>query len=133
MLALVPLSGNWWGEGEVKFFIDGDKDLPTIAGTGTEDYFGSAWGIGQFNTPYHGAPTERKGLVSMYRWHIPDPVHFKKELRVTIQNIGYGPNGLYERSDDMCSTAYWYQKEPHKDFPKLPDVNQRVPRAPVMK
>ncbi len=133
MLSLVPLSGNWWGEGEVKLFIDGDKDLPTIAGTGTEDYFGSAWGIGEFNTPYHGAPTERKGLVSMYRWHVQDPIYFKKDIRVTIQNIGYGPNGLYERSDDMCSTAYWYQTEPHKDFPTLPDVEHRLPRPPVMK
>lgn len=132
MLSLVPLSGNWWGEGEMKFFIDEDEELPTIAGTGTEDYFGSAWGLGEFNTPYHGAPLERGGRVSMYRWHIPDPIRFKKDLRVTMQNIGYG-NGLFERSDDMCSTAYWYQEEPHAPFPRLPDVEARRPRRPVVK
>jgi hypothetical protein len=133
MLSLVPLSGDWWGEGEVKFYIDGDKELPTISGTGTEDYFGSAWGIGEFNAPYHGAPIVSGGRVSLYRWHVADPVRFKHDLRVTIQNIGYGPNGLFERSDDMCSTAYWYQEEPHAPFPPLPAVLDRRPRAPVEK
>ncbi len=133
MLSLVPLSGDWWGEGEMKFFIDGDQDRPTIAGTGTEDYFGSAWGIGEFNTPYHGAPLEEKGRVSLYRWHVQDPVRFRKDLRVSIQNIGYRTGGLFERSDDMCSTAYWYQTEPHKPFPGLPNVESRRPREPVMK
>ena len=133
MLSLIPLSGNWWGEGEVKFFLDGDNEFPTICGTGTEDYFGSAWGIGEFNTPYHGAPLETKSRVSMYRWHVPDPIRFSKDLRVVIQNIGYGDKGLYERQDDMCSTAYWYQNEPHKAFPALPGVMERRPQEPVMK
>ncbi len=132
MLSLVPLTDRWWGEGEMKFYIDGDGELPTIAGTGTEDYFGSAWGLGEFNTPYHGAPLETRGRASMYRWHVTDPIRFQKDLRVTIQNIGYG-NGLFERSDDMCSTAYWYQTEPHATFPKLPDVEGRRPREPVRK
>jgi len=131
MLSLVPLSGNWWGEGEVKFYLDGDRELPTIAGTGTEDYFGSAWGIGEFLSPYVGTPLARGGRVSMYRWHVTDPVHFQRDIRVTIQNIGYR-DGLYERSDDMCSTAYWYQHEPHEVFPKLPTVEQRRPREPVV-
>lgn len=133
MLSLVPLSGNWWGEGEVKFYLDGDRDLPTIAGTGTEDYFGSAWGIGEFNTPWHGCPLESGGRVSLYRWHVPDPIRFKRDIRVTIQNIGYGDKGLFERSDDMCSTAYWYQTEPHKEFPKLPSVVDRSPGKPAAK
>jgi hypothetical protein len=132
MLSLVPLSGNWWGEGEMKFYIDDDQEYPTIAGTGLEDYFGSAWGIGEYNSPYLGAPLVANGRASMYRWHVPDPIRFKRSLRVTMQNIGYR-SGLYERSDDMCSTAYWYQIEPHKRFPPLPDVNDRRPREPVFK
>jgi hypothetical protein len=130
MLSLVPLSGNWWGEGEMKFFLDGDRQFPTICGTGMEDYFGSAWGIGEFNTPYHGAPLERGGRVSMYRWHVADPIRFQKDIRVTVQNIGY-KDGLYERSDDLCSTAYWYQTEPHAPFPSLPGVEGRRPRQPI--
>jgi hypothetical protein len=133
MLSLVPLSGDWWGEGEVKFYIDGDREFPTIAGTGTEDYFGSAWGLGENSAPYHGTPLERGGRASMYRWHVPDPVRFKRDLRVAIQNIGYGKDGLFERSDDMCSTAYWYQQEPHAPFPPLPAVEQRRPREPMKK
>ncbi len=131
-LSLVPLTGNWWGEGEVKFYIDTDRDLPTIAGTGAEDYFGSAWGLSEFSALYHGAPLEEKGRASMYRWHVQDPVRFKKDLRVTIQVIGWR-DGLFERSDDICSTAYWYQEEPHKPFPALPAVVERRPREPVIK
>jgi hypothetical protein len=93
--------GDWYGEGEVKVYRDGDTDLPTICGTGLEDYVGTAWGMGQHHAPYGGAPLvlsargrEAEGmgtlpdLVSFYRWHLPDPIMFETDLRVTIQQIG---------------------------------------------
>src|SRR5260370_21663184 len=115
----------------MKVFIDGHNELPTISGTRTEDYFGSALGIGGLNTAYHGAPLETKGRVSMYRWHVQDPIRFAKNLRVTIQNIGYGDKGLFERQDDMCSTAFWYQEAPHKTFSAVPGMMAPRPPAPV--
>jgi hypothetical protein len=86
-------AGNWYGEGEVKIFRDGDEALPTICGTGLEDYVGSAWGLGVHHAPYAGAPLDEKvddrsTFVGFYRWHVPDPVMFEHELRVTIQQIG---------------------------------------------
>ena len=130
-------SPGWWGEGEVKFYLDGDADgRPTICGTGTEDYFGGSYDFenpnGQryqpFNTPYSGLvqvapadviykPGQRFGL---YRWHVPDPVRFGRDLRVTIQALGWGEQGKYRvRGDDaVSSVAYWYQQEPHVPFPR---------------
>jgi D-arabinan exo alpha-(1,3)/(1,5)-arabinofuranosidase (non-reducing end) len=89
-------AGNWYGEGEVKMYRDGDTDLPTYCGTGLEDYVGTAWAMGPHIAPYAGVPVfvmeDGKGpmpdFVSFYRWHIPDPVIFERELRVTIQQIG---------------------------------------------
>ncbi len=115
VLSVNTLEKNWWGEGEIKFYIDDDKEYPTICGTGTEDYFGGAWNFGQeFCAPFSGlsfsAGGERKSSRhSMYRWHILDPIRFKKGLRVTIQQIGWD-KGLYERSDEVSSVAYWYSK-----------------------
>jgi hypothetical protein len=93
--------GDWYGEGEVKVYRDGDTDLPTICGTGLEDYVGTAWGMGQHHAPYAGAPLlcsphgetaagmgTQPDFVSFYRWHLPDPIMFEHELRVTIQQIG---------------------------------------------
>jgi hypothetical protein len=92
---------NWYGEGEVKIYRDGDEDLPTICGTGLEDYVGSAWGMGEHHAPYGGVPLVRSSagkdaegmgvqpdFVSFYRWHLPDPVMFERDLKVTIQQIG---------------------------------------------
>jgi hypothetical protein len=130
-------SGGWWGEGEIKFYLDGDKKFPTICGTGTEDYFGGAWNFENpethryqtFSTPYSGLaqvlppeliylPGQRFGL---YRWHIADPVRFEKDLKVTIQALGWKANGIYmPLQDDIASVAYWYQTEPHAKFPPLP-------------
>lgn len=142
----------WWGEGEMKFYIDGDKEYPTICGTGTEDYMGSAWGLDEISTPYQGAPLldREKGLYSLYRFHVKDPIYFQSDLKVTIQQIGCGsekkakeyfrdnsryfeaagaPEGsdicYFERSDDYCSTAYWYQTLPTNAFPTLPDREER--------
>jgi hypothetical protein len=130
---------GWWGEGEIKFFMDGDKEFPTIAGTGTEDYFCGSYNFEnrkthqyqEFSTAYAGlhqvirpdglyASQQRFG---MYRWHIVDPVRFKKDLRVTIQALGWKNNSPREYlplQDDIASVVYWYQSEPHARFPTLP-------------
>ena len=134
---------GWWGEGEIKFYLDGDTDWPTICGTGTEDYFGGAWDFeqpkgeyGVFSAPFSGLPQVIKpdGLYrsqqrfGMYRWHIMDPVRFQHDLRVTIQALGWrspleGKSRYLPLQDDIASTAFWYQAEPHAPFPALPDLN----------
>ena len=131
-------NNGWWGEGEIKFFIDGDKEFPTICGTGTEDYFCGSYDFEnptthqyqEFTTPYSGLPQVIRpdGLYSsqqrfgLYRWHIMDPVRFEKDLKVTIQSLGWRSGGRYlPLQDDMASVAFWYQTEPHAPFPKLPD------------
>ncbi|MDW8352455.1 MAG: glycoside hydrolase family 172 protein [Anaerolineae bacterium] len=129
-------NNGWWGEGEIKFYLDGDE-WPTICGTGTEDYFGGAWNFehpkgeyGAFCSPYSGLPQVIKpdGLYQsqqrfgMYRWHITDPIRFDRDLRVTIQALGWRSGGRYlPLQDDIASTAFWYQTEPHAPFPTLPD------------
>jgi hypothetical protein len=130
-------NNGWWGEGEIKFFMDDDDDFPTICGTGTEDYFGGAWNFehpqgqyGAFSSPYSGMPQIIKpdGLYvsqqrfGMYRWHITDPIRFQQWLKVTIQALGWRSGGRYlPLQDDIASTAFWYQREPHVPFPPLPD------------
>ncbi|MCZ2075761.1 MAG: DUF2961 domain-containing protein [Bryobacterales bacterium] len=130
------LSNGWWGEGEVKFYLDGDGKFPTICTTGTEDYFGGAWNFGNtpFSAPFLGYPLYRqeKGQIpkhALYRWHVPDPIRFKKDLRVTIQTLGWWPNGKFQPlTDDLSSVAYWYQSEPHTPFPAMPSREARFPR-----
>ena len=133
-------NNGWWGEGEIKFYLDGDKDLqPSICGTGTEDYFGGAWDFEMpqgtyctFTSPYSGLAQVIKpdGLYrsqqrfGMYRWHIMDPIRFEEDLRVTIQALGWRSGGRYlPEMDDIASTAFWYQAEPHAAFPALPDAD----------
>ncbi|HVB03288.1 MAG TPA: glycoside hydrolase family 172 protein [Chitinophagaceae bacterium] len=130
-------NNGWWGEGEVKFYIDGDKQFPTINGTGTEDYFCGSYDFEDpqthqyetFTSPYSGLCQVIKpdGLYrtqerfGMYRWHITDPVRFSKDLKVTIQDLGWRHNGTYlPQQSDISSVAYWYQQEPHAPFPPLP-------------
>ncbi len=134
-IAWTQLSNGWWGEGEIKFFIDEDKEYPTICGTGTEDYFGGAWAFGEtYCSPFLGYPLWRKGegevpKHGLYRWHIMDPIRFEKELHVTIQAIGWWPDGKFQPlADDIASVGYWYQKEPHNKFPDLPPIDQRWSR-----
>jgi hypothetical protein len=134
-LAWEQLSDGWWGEGEMKFYMDGDAEYPTICGTGTEDYFGGAWGFGDtYSTAFLGYPFSRQeaGRIpkhSMYRWHILDPIRFERDLKVTIQALGWWPNGKFQPlTDDIASVGYWYQEEPHAPFPTMLPVEARWPR-----
>jgi hypothetical protein len=131
---------GWWGEGEIKFYLDGDREFPTICGTGTEDYFCGSYDFDtkdaegkshytEFSTPYSGLAQvirpdghyDSQTRFGLYRWHILDPVRFEKDLRVTIQALGWQSGGRYlPLQDDIASVAFWYQTEPHKKFPKLP-------------
>jgi len=127
-LAWQQNSTGWWGEGEFKAFIDGDGDYPTICGTGTEDYFGGAWGfMDTYSAPYLGYPLgncdgKAGNRHGVYRFHIMDPIRFQQDLRVTIQAIGWRSEGRYlPLQDDIASVAYWYQSEPHNPFPQLGD------------
>lgn len=120
---------GWWGEGEVKFYLDGDDEFPTICGTGTEDYFGGAWDFEQpighyqaFSAPFSGfhQVIQPDGLYQsqtrfgMYRWHVADRIQFQQDLKVTIQALGWRKDGRYlPLQDDIASVAYWYQSEPH--------------------
>lgn len=130
-------SPGWWGEGEIKFFFDGDKEFPTICGTGTEDYFCGSYCFlhpetgkyTTYSTPFAGMPQvlppERTDInpqrYGLYRWHVMDPVRFKTDMKVTMQALGWKNNGAYlPLEDDIASVAYWYQAEPHAAFPKLP-------------
>ncbi|MHB1296587.1 MAG: glycoside hydrolase family 172 protein [Anaerolineae bacterium] len=130
---------GWWGEGEIKFYMDGDGAFPTICGTGTEDYFCGSYdfdlgkengGYCEFTTPYAGLPQvirpdglyDAQTRFGMYRWHIMDPIRFEQDLRVTIQALGWRSGGRYlPLQDDIASVAYWYQTLPAAPFPTLPD------------
>jgi hypothetical protein len=122
---------GWFGEGDDMIFIDGDV-MPTINGTGTEDYYNGAWDFGgrPFSYEHNGAPLisdpgERiGGRYCLYRWHTESPIAFEKSIKVTIEH-GHANH----RSDNFYSTAYWYQTEPHAAFPKLPSPADRVPRV----
>lgn len=133
VLGIRTLENNWWGEGEVKIFIDGDTDFPTICGTGSEDYVCVSYGMQQTPFLYHGCSWNQKGFISMYRWHLPDPVFWEKDVRVTIQQIGYSSekaketgHALYERQDDWSSAAFWYEPVPSEKLPEFPDLNSRT-------
>ncbi len=126
-------NAGWWGEGEIKMFVDGDKAFPTICGTGTEDYFGGAWCFGNdFSAPYLGfrqvlKKSEEVGArMTLYRFHVQDPVFFGKDLKVTMQALGWRSEGRFlPLQDDISSVTYWYQTLPHAPFPSLPDRNAR--------
>jgi hypothetical protein len=155
-------SNGWWGEGEMKFYLDDDREYPTIAGTGTEDYFGGAWnfdvpgqGYTPFSTPYLGMPQVIKpdGLYfsqqrfGMYRWHLLDPIFFRKHLRVDVQALGWRSGWRYlPLRDDVASTALFYLDRPvthrppaptadsmevHLGQGAVPDVGSTPPRDPA--
>ena len=121
---------TWPGEGDDMIFIDGEVWPPSMHGTGTEDYFCAAWGFpsGEYDAPYHGISLgsdsqEHFGKWSLYRFHIEDPVHFEKSIRVTIEH-----GHANDQGNDYSSVAYWYQIEPHAALPDLPEVDKRVSR-----
>jgi len=153
----VCLPKHWWGEGEVKMYFDGET-VPTICGTGAEDYAGCAWGLSECITPYQGCTVcdNENKLYSFYRWHTNDPVYFQKSVRVTIMQMGYGNEKearealgedfvsypaagadsdfcYYDRSDDYCSVAYWYQSLPTLPFPPFPSKEERLKDLPEEK
>jgi hypothetical protein len=148
-------NNGWWGEGEIKFYLDGDTDpalsdgrvvagstgFPTICGTGTEDYFCGSYNFEnkatrryqEFTGPYTGLPHvvrpdglyEANTRFSLYRWHIPDPIRFERDLKVTIQALGWRRDGTYlPLRDDIASVAYWYQQAPAAPFPPLPSADE---------
>lgn len=143
------LSSMWWGEGEVKFFIDDDgPETPSICGTGTEDYFGGAWGFvmdhardmrpSTYSAPFLGYPQAVYGIDpkfgtrppahGLYRWHWPDPVRFRSRLRASVQALGWYPDGTFQPlRDDLASTAFWYGASP-APAPALPPMSGRYPR-----
>ena len=132
-------SNGWWGEGEIKFYIDGDADFPTVCGTGTEDYFCGAYNFDvdgqyrEFCTPYTGmykvgftdGTYRSQRYFNLYRWHITDPVYFKEDLRVTIQALGWRSEGrYYPLQDDISSVAYWYSDTLDDVYPALPSADE---------
>lgn len=147
---------TWWGEGEVKVNLDGDREYPTLSGTGAEDYVGTAWGQGAYANWYQGSPIadEKAMQWAFYRYHIPDPVYFRRDIRVTIQQIGYlaphsrepvvrsgrplyraGPgrvemdvtrDGKFERSDDYSSCTYFYLDRPESPLPPIDPPEKRM-------
>jgi hypothetical protein len=127
--AVLQNQTGWFGEGDDMIFIDGDK-LPTINGTGSEDYYNGAWdfGLQSFGYQHNGAPymvdPERiGGRYCLYRWHTESPITFDESIKVTIEH-GHANH----RSDDFYSVAYWYQTEPHSAFPALPAAEDRIPK-----
>ena len=162
-LALTALERYWWGEGEFKFYVDGDSTYPTQHSTGSEDYFGGAWAFHQRNdlghasaqcfqtlyvgypwqskrdhtrdffqtgdaNPVHGFGDDALPVHGLYRWHLPDPVAFHEEIKVTFQQMGNDDIRLYERQDDIATVAYWYQSPGNNQNPKFPNQQQRLPR-----
>lgn len=147
VIGIRPLDPRWWGEGEVKMWIDDDDRFATVVGTGTEDYVGLSWGIQQNAFLYHGANWREKessadtGRVSIYRWHIPDPVLCARRMRVTIQQIGHSPTGnarsiadymaeLYDRADDWSCASFWYEATPSAPLPAIPSAEERIRDLP---
>lgn len=141
-------NNGWWGEGEIKFFMDGDTEYPTICGTGTEDYFCGSYDFDtrkknaagvetvdytEFSNAYTGLHQVIRGdghynvsqRFGLYRWHIADPIRFEKNLKVTIQALGWRSEGRYlPLQDDIASVVFWYQAEPHGVFPVLPSKDR---------
>jgi hypothetical protein len=138
-MAFGARNNGWWGEGEIKFFLDGDTQYPTINGTGTEDYFCGSYDFEvngkyqEFSTAYAGMhqATRQDGLYKsqqrfgLYRWHIMDPVRFERSLKITIQDLGWKSGGRFlQQHSDISSVVYWYQAEPHNAFPALPQKDE---------
>lgn len=140
-MAVSVKNNGWWGEGEIKFYLDGDTKFPTINGTGTEDYFCGSYDFEdqqthkyqEFSTAYSGLPQviipdglyQSQERFGMYRWHIMDPIRFDSDIKVTIEDLGWRSNGRYlPQHSDIITVAYWYQQEPHAPFPPFPSKDE---------
>jgi hypothetical protein len=127
-MSVLQNQDGWWGEGDDMFFVDGAR-MPSVQGTGSEDYFLGAWDFGSTSFSYgtYGAPQKGDELMgsrsSVYRFHLDSPIPFTTSLRATIEH-GHANH----RMDNYYSVAYWYQTEPHASFPQLPPVADRLPR-----
>ena len=143
VVGIRTLRDGWWGEGEIKFYMDGDTDYPTICGTGSEDWVGLSYGVQETTFQYHGCNLNFKSentleftdketgkvkehnteYISMYRWHLIDPVYWKKDCKITIQQIGCC---YYERSDDWSTATFWYEAIPSAPLPQMPKNEERI-------
>lgn len=129
ILAVQGLSTGWPGEGDDMFFIDGESSVPSINGTGLEDYFGSAWQFREeYSYPFTGfttkGPEDWSGVHVMYRFHIQDPIYFSKSI-----HAGFEHGAANIRSDKYTSVAFWYQTEPHQKLIPLPPLSDRLPSS----
>lgn len=146
VIGVRPLDPHWWGEGEAKIYLDGDEEFATIVGTGSEDYACISFCIQQTPFRYHGVSWREKedtidtGRVSMYRWHIVDPIYWQREIRVEIQQIGLVGSGVQsleeyqakfrERADDWSAAAFWYEAAPGAPLPPLAGLAERIADLP---
>ena len=127
-MSVLQRAMGWWGEGDDMIRVDGE-DRPSLHGTGSEDYFSDAWGMREGQSPFYGCPLQEEDFqagskATVYRFHIPDPVPFKRSIEVTIEH-----GHANDREDFLSSVAYWYQAEPHRTFPRLPAAAERLPFA----
>lgn len=127
-LSVLNRKRGWWGEGDDMIYVDGEQ-RPSLHGTGTEDYFSDAWGFRPASGPFYGVVMQEEGYdagdkASVYRFHLADPIPFRRSLRVTIEH-----GHANDRGDDWSSVAYWYQLDPHKPFGSIPPVKERLPFA----
>jgi hypothetical protein len=121
-------NGTWWGEGEVKMYLDGDNEFPTIAGTGAEDYAGTGWGMGTYSHRYQGCTyaDHKKGRFSFYRWHIPDAIYFSKKIKITLQQIGGGPKDVVKALVNKGVPLLPVTIDSNEGFIRLLDLPQAV-------
>jgi hypothetical protein len=127
-LSVLQRTMGWWGEGDDMIFVDGET-TPSLHGTGSEDYFSGAWGMREDENLFYGCPLQEEDFqagskATVYRFHVPDPIPFRKSIKVTIEH-----GHTNDRADFFSSVAYWYQAEPHRKFPPFPAVNERLPYA----
>ena len=127
-LSIFQTAMGWWGEGDDMIYVDG-VESPTLYGTGSEDYFSDAWGMREDENLFYGCPLQESDFLigskaTVYRFHVPDPIPFKKSILVTIEH-----GHANDRSDIYSSVAYWYQEEPHKPFPRMTQAEDRLPFA----
>ncbi|HBO44170.1 MAG TPA: hypothetical protein DD670_09605 [Planctomycetaceae bacterium] len=128
----------WWGEGEMKVYLDGDTEFPTICGTGAEDYVGLSWGVQDVQFLYNGCLLNEQDaaghhFITMYRWHLPDPIAWRKSARITIQQIGADDRGYLETQDDWSCATFWYEPVPSEPLPPMPNVEARTKNLMVEK